>query len=422
MMHAALSIWILSAVICVGRGHHHEGHHHEGHTSASDQPDQDTAIDSRANSVSHVSLANKEFAFRLYRKLAAHADSEGKNIFFSPVSVSAALAALSVGARGETHRQLFSGLGFNNSLLTQANVDQAFQELFEKANKTSYEDISGGTGVFMDNRFKPQPEFLETLKQSYFADGFNVDFTKPADSANTINKYVEEKTNGKIDKLVGELDPSTVMYLVSYIYYKGKWATPFDPKLTKEDAFMVDENTKVPVQMMNMEELVDYYYDQAINTSVLHLPFNNSYSMLLLLPDDIATLENAICPNHVTKWLKWMKSRTHDVYVPKFSIKSSYQLDNVLTEMGMADMFGDRADLSGISEGQKLAVSEVVHKATLDVDEAGATAAAATGIGITLLSFRHVPVLKFNRPFMVVITERDTENILFMGKIINPKI
>ncbi|XP_044223273.1 serine protease inhibitor 2.1-like [Thunnus albacares] len=410
MMRAALGIWILSAVVCVGRGHHHEGH------------DQDTALDSSADSVSLVTSANKEFAYRMYKKLAAHTESQGKNIFFSPASLSIALAALSVGARGETHRQLFSSLGFNSSLLTQTDVDQYFRTLLQRANKTSQEDISEGTAVFVDNRFKPQPEFLDVLKQSYFADGFEVDFTKSTDSANTINKYVEEKTNGKIDKLVESLDPSTVMYLVSYIFYKGKWATPFDPKLTKKGMFTVDESTKVPVQMMNMEQEFDTYYDQAINTLVLHLPFNNSYSMLLLLPDDMATLENDICPSHVTKWLKGKVSRTYDVYIPKFSIKTSYSLKDMLIEMGMTDMFSDRADLSGISEGRELHVSEVVHKAALDVDEAGATAAAATGMVIIETALIIYPVLKFNRPFMVLITEDTTENILFMGKIINPNI
>ncbi|XP_031173151.1 alpha-1-antitrypsin-like protein CM55-MS isoform X2 [Sander lucioperca] len=415
MMRAAVGLWVLSAVICVGRGHHHLGHD-------DDQTVQDTVGDGSANSVSLVNEANKEFSFQLYRKLAADADSQGKNIFFSPASVSAALAALSVGAQGETHRQLFSGLGFNSSLLTQTDVDQVFQTLLQSANNTSQEDASEGTAVFVDNRFKPKPEFLQTLKQSYLADGFNVDFTKATESADTINKYVAEKTNGKIDKLVESLDQSTVMYLISYIYYKGKWATPFDPKLTKQDDFNVDENTKVPVTMMNMEERFHTYHDHVLNTTVLQLPFNSSYSMLLMLPDVMATLENRICPNHVTKWLKWMKSRTTDVYIPKFSIKTSYNLNDVLTEMGMTDMFGDRANLRGISEEQRLAVSDVVHKATLDVDETGATAAAATGIGITLMSFRHVPVLKFNRPFMVLIIERHTEKILFLGKIINPTI
>ncbi|XP_030271833.1 alpha-1-antitrypsin-like protein CM55-ST [Sparus aurata] len=412
MTRAALCIWILSAVICVGRGHAIVKH----------QAEQDTVVDSRANTASLVNAANKEFVFRLYRKLAAHADSQGKNIFYSPFSVSTALAALSVGARGETHQQLFSGLGYNNTLLTQENVNQAFQMLLNRANEATRGFISWGTAVFVDNKLKPQPEFLETLRQSYLADGFNVDFTNTTDSANTINEYVKEKTNGKIDKLVSNLDPSTVMYLISYIYFKGQWANPFRPELTKKDMFNVDENTKIPVQMMNMEDELHSYYDQGINTTVLQLPFNNSYSMLLLLPDDMAVLENDISRGHVTKWLKWMRPRTYDLYVPKFSIKTSYSLKDVLAGMGMTDMFGDRADLSGIAEGQKLAVSEVVHQATLDVDEAGATAAAATGVGIFGWSIRHIPVLKFNRPFMVIITERNTENILFMGKILNPKM
>ncbi|CAJ1067972.1 serpin A3-5-like [Xyrichtys novacula] len=411
MMHAALTLWILSAVICVGRGHHHIGHGEEGDQAEEGGAERGPAI---------VLRENNHFAFRLYKKLSEHADSRGKNIFYSPSSVSQALAALSVGARGETHKQLFSGLGYNNSLLTQTDVDQAFQTLMERMNMNK--EVSEGTAVFADNRFEARPEFLETLRQFYSADGFNVDFTKTKESADTINKYVAGKTHGKIDKLVEDMDPSTVMYLISYIYYKGQWANPFNTALTAEADFNVDENTKVKVQMMNMEEMLDTYHDQAINTSVLHLPFNDSFSMLLLLPDNMETLENSICPAHVTKWLKWMRPSMHDVYVPKFSIKSSYKLNDMLISMGMSDMFGDRADLSGISEGQKLAVSEVVHQATLDVDEAGATAAAATGIGITLMSMRFVPVLKFNRPFMVVITERQTQNILFMGKIVNPTI
>lgn len=235
---------------------------------------------------------------------------------------------------------------------------------------------------------------------------------------------------------------------------------------------------QVSVQMMNNEKRFQIYHDQMLNTSVLHLPFNSSHSMLLLLPEDMAKLENAISPGHVTKWLKWMKfrfgkwrinhkplivdvesitlplcmspylfPRKYKVYIPKFSIKTSYSLKNVLTEMGMADMFNDRADLSGIAEEQDLVVSDVrmwninnvnnehifrhcsyawyflqvVHQATLDVDEAGATAAAATGAIITLYSFQYVPVLKFNRPFMVIITDHSTDNILFVGRITNPK-
>ncbi|XP_032364762.1 alpha-1-antitrypsin-like protein CM55-ST isoform X1 [Etheostoma spectabile] len=422
MMRAAVGLWVLSAVICLGRGDHH-GDHHSGH--GHDKAVQDTAVDGSANSVSQVNEANQEFSFHLYRKLAAHADSQGQNVFFSPSSVSTALAMLSVGAQGETHRQLFSGLGFNSSLLTQTDVDHAFQTLLQGANNASQGDADEGTAVFVDNRFKPKPEFLQTLKQSYFTEGFNVDFTKTTESADTINKYVEGKTNGKIDKLVESLDPNTVMCLISYIYYKGKWATQFDPKLTEQDDFHVDENTKVQTAMMNMEERFHTYHDHELNTTVLQLPFNSSYSMLLMLPDVMATLENAICPNHVTKWLKAMtRPRRHNLYVPKFSIKTSYKLNDVLSEMGMTDMFGGSANLRGISEEGGLAVSKVLHKATLDVDETGAEAAAATAvlIGRTIEVPTKVSVLKFNRPFMVMITERNTEKILFMGKILNPTV
>uniref|UniRef100_A0A8D0DEA0 Thyroxine-binding globulin n=1 Tax=Sander lucioperca TaxID=283035 RepID=A0A8D0DEA0_SANLU len=395
MMRAAVGLWVLSAVICVGNS---------GRENLKAVPDTEVDI-----SVSLVNEANKGFSFRLYRKLAAHADSQGKNIFFSPASVSAALAALSVGAQGQTHRQLFSGLGFNSILLTQTDVDQAFQMFLQSANNPSQEDASKGTAVFVDDDFKPKPEFLQTLKQSYFADGFNVDFTKATESADAINKYVAEKTNGKIDKLVKDLDPSTVMYLISYIYFKGKWATPFDPRLTKKDDFNVDGNTKVTVDLMNLKDSFNTYRDHVLKTTVLQLPFNSSYSMLLMLPDVMATLENAIGSNLVAKWLKAMSPRRYNVDIPKFSIKTSYKLNDVLSEMGMTDMFGDRAIFTGISEEEGLFVSDLVHQATLDV-EAEAAASTRSSIELTTALPAPIPVLKFNRPFMVIIAESNTEN------------
>ncbi|KAJ3603562.1 hypothetical protein NHX12_028307 [Muraenolepis orangiensis] len=410
MIRAALSIWILSAVVCLGRGHHllNDGHQHHHHNES----------DFSMSNLELVSTANNDFATRLYKKLAAQADLRGKNLFFSPISVTLALSALSVGARGETYRGLFAGLGFNSSLVTQADVDKAFRTLLTGFNGTSQEELSGGTAVFVEKTFKPQPLYMETVKQSYLADGFTVDFTNTIESMNTINRYVAQKTNGKIEKLLEDLDPATLMCLVSYMYFKGTWELPFDPKDTKEDFFHVDLQTKVPVQMMNLEETVNTYYDQ-----VLQLRYNGSISMLLVLPEkSLSELEEVICPNHVNKWLKWMKQRKTNVYVPKFSIKMSYSLNNVLSEMGMQDIFSPTADFSGISEDPRLVVSEVAHQATLDVDETGSTAAAATGVKIMPLSFRRVPILKFNRPFMVLIIDSDNGNILFMGKIVNPNL
>nr|XP_023858434.1 alpha-1-antitrypsin isoform X2 [Salvelinus alpinus]XP_023858435.1 alpha-1-antitrypsin isoform X3 [Salvelinus alpinus] len=387
-----------------GRDHWHH-HHHE----PSD------------NSTKPVIQGNLEFACSLYNQLVAQPDNQGKNVFFSPLSVSLALTALSVGAKGQTHQQLFTGLGFNSSLLTQEQVDQAFQTILTQLNQKIGVNLTVGSALFMQNTFTPRPEFLEDLKRFYPSEGVTVDFTNTAKAIDTINTYVEDKTKGKIDKLVKDLDPTTVMYLLSYIYFKGKWELPFNPEDTKEDTFHVDENTTVPVQMMSMMKRFSVYYDQEISTSILHLRYNDSVSMMLVLPEKgLASLDEVICLNHITKWHRWKKAREYHVYVPKLSITTTYSLKDILSGIGMPDIFSDRADFSGISEELKVAVSEVVHQASLDVDEAGATAAAATGVVLMPLSSRHTPVLKFDRPFMVFVMDRETKNILFMGKIINP--
>ncbi|XP_038136970.1 serine protease inhibitor 2.1-like isoform X2 [Cyprinodon tularosa] len=413
MMRALGVLWVLLAAVCVGRSDHHIGHGVEARDNAADDSD---------NNLSLVTSANKDFAFRLYKKLSDHSDSQGKNIFFSPASISAALAALSVGARGETHQQLFSALGYSSSQLAQTDVDQAFRTLL--ANTAAHNDLTKGSAVFVDKLFKPKPEFLDVLKQSYSAEGFSVDFLNSTEAANTINQYVSDKTNGKINKLVESLDPNTVMYLLSYIYYKGKWETPFNPYDTREDDFNVEENKKVRVQMMSHRTYYGTYVDQEIHTSVLHLHLSNSYSMLLLLPDNMTMLENNISPAHVNKWMKLMKYWEWKIFVPKFSIKTSSNLNDVLKGMGITDVFGDQANLSGLAEKKNLTVSEVVHQATLDVNEVGVYAGAVTLIRYSLIIPREAPIpeLKFNRPFMVIITERNAENILFIGKIINPII
>uniref|UniRef100_A0A4W5LBC2 Thyroxine-binding globulin n=1 Tax=Hucho hucho TaxID=62062 RepID=A0A4W5LBC2_9TELE len=390
-MRTALCLWIVMGVLCPGevRGHKGNGgdrHHGDRH----DHGD-------RRNNHGHDhgdSDPRKllfEFAYSLYNQLVAQPDNQGKNVFFSPLSVSLALAALSVGAKGQTHQQLFTGLGFNSSLLTQEQVDQAFQTILTQLNQKVGVNLTVGSALFLQNTFTPRPEFLEDLKSFYLSEGVTVDFTNTAKAIDTINTY-----------LVKDLDPTTVMYLLSYIYFKGKWEIPFNPEDTKEDTFRVDENTTVPVQMMSMKKRFSVYYDQEISTSILHLRYNNSVSMMLVLPE------------------KGLKAREHHVYVPKLSITTTYSLKDILSGIGMPDIFSDRADFSGISEELKVAVSEVVHQASLDVDEAGATAAAATGVVLMPNSYRHTPVLKFDRPFMVFVMDRETKSILFMGKIINP--
>ncbi|KAJ8380703.1 hypothetical protein SKAU_G00014810 [Synaphobranchus kaupii] len=360
----------------------------------------------------------KKYGKTLYQDILS------KNVFFSPLSVSVALAALSLGARGKTHQQLFEGLGFNGTDITAEEVNQAFQHIHQDLNEKTDVDLSLGNALFIDKKFKPLPEFLESMKLYYQSEGFNTDFSNVEQATEQINKYVEEKTKGKITKLVEEVDPQTVMYLINYIYFKGKWEIPFDPKNTKEDQFHVDDKTSVPVQMMYEEDKFHIFHDEEISAHVLQLHYNESVSMMLVLPEKaLQGLEEGVCKKHLKKWTTSVRKRTYRVYVPKLSLKTSYQLKEILSGMGITEIFKKSANLTGISEQGNFVVSKVIHKATLDMDEAGTTATAVTGIEIMATSIRFpvpVPVLKFDRPFMVFVLNLETRSILFMGKIVNP--
>ncbi|KAI4872860.1 hypothetical protein NFI96_019111, partial [Prochilodus magdalenae] len=302
---------------------------------------------------------NNDFAFRLYKGIVAQPDSQSNNVFFSPLSVSTALAALSLGAGGQTHQQLFSGLGFNSSGFTSEEVHQAFLSLLQSLNQRIDVDLEVGTALYVQDTFKPHAEFLEKMKRFYLSDGFSVDFTKTAQTIEQINKYVSEKTRDKISKFIKDLDPRTVMYLLSYIYFKGKWIMPFDPVSTHQGDFHVDNDTTVPVQMMYMKNMLDAYHDQQLSTHVLCLHYNDSFSMMLALPErGLSSLEETVSPQHIAKWLRSMENREHKIFVPKLSLKTSYSLKDLLTGMGMADMFTDKANFTGISSEEDLLVSK----------------------------------------------------------------
>ncbi|KAJ8262917.1 hypothetical protein COCON_G00153740 [Conger conger] len=253
---------------------------------------------------------NLDFAFRLYKHISAQPDSQSKNVFFSPLSVSVALAALSVGARGKTHLQLFEGLGFNSTEVTTEEVNQAFQHIHHNLNEKTDVDLSLGNALFIGRDFKPRPEFLESMKRYYESEGFSTDFSKPEEAKEQINKYVNEKTKGKISDLVQDVDPLTVMYIINYIYFKGKWEIPFDPKATKEHDFHVDDKTTVSVPMMYEEGGFYIYHDEDISTHVLQLHYNESVSMMLVLPEKgLQGLEEVVCKNHLRKWIRSVEKK-----------------------------------------------------------------------------------------------------------------
>ncbi|NWX28322.1 SPA3M inhibitor, partial [Notiomystis cincta] len=362
-----------------------------------------------------------DFVFRFYKQVTL--EEVDKNIFFSPMSISTAFAMLAVGAKSTTLSQIFEGLGFDNLTETRTHdVHESFHKILSVLNCANVNiTLNIGNALFTAAGYKPQETFLQNTKQFYDADFFSSDFHKPEEAKKQINTYVEEKTKGKIPQLVDHLDPSTVLVLVNYIYFKAAWKKSFDPLRTYEDDFFVSTNASVRVSMMQQDGISKRYYDQELSCEVVELPYQGTARALLILPDHgkMKQVEDALSKETVCKWDSKLVTRRLNLQLPKFSISGSYDVKTLLEQMGITEVFSGNADLSGISGNHDLQVSQAVHKALLEVDEAGTEAAGATALIFTRISSTS-HTIKFNRPFLILISDKQTGTTLFMGKIVDP--
>ncbi|XP_076874211.1 alpha-1-antitrypsin homolog [Brachyhypopomus gauderio] len=418
--------WCLTValLLTVAWGDQHEGHDHGDHSAdhhkhlhhGKDEPH--PHHDGGEDSCHRLSPHNADFAFSLYKKLVSQPDAEGKNIFFSPLSISMALSMLALGAKGETHSQMFSTLGY--STLTPDQVNEGYEHLLHML--THSQDsmlLEAGSAVAVREGFKPVEKFLKDAQHFYHGEAFSVDFSKPDVAVQEVNKFIAKKTKDMITDMVKDLDQDTLMMLINYIYFRGKWEKPFEVENTHKAIFSVDEKTKVSVDMMKRTGRYDFYQDRDNFTSIIMVPYKGNTSMMIILPDEgkMEEVEKTICQHHLKYWHDKLFRSNIDLYMPKFSISASSSLGNTLKEMGIVHAFSDSADFSGISES-KVAVSKVLHQAVLKVDEKGTEAAAVTTLEIMPMSLPDI--MNLNRPFLVFIVEDSTKSILFMGKITDP--
>lgn len=368
---------------------------------------------------------NTDFAFSLYKRLALK--NPDKNIVFSPLSISAALAIVSLGAKGNTLEEILEGLKFNLTETPEADIHQGFGHLLQRLSQPRDQvQISTGSALFIEKRQQILSEFQEKARDLYQAEAFTADFQQPREAKKLINGYVRKQTQGKIKELVSDLDEKTSMVLVNYIYFKGKWKVPFDPRDTFKSEFYSGKRRPVKVPMMNLEDLTTpYFRDEELKCTVVELKYTGNASALFILPDQgrMQQVEASLQPETLRRWKDSLKPRKIDeLYMPKFSISTDYSLEDVLPELGIREVFSTQADLSGITGDKDLRVSQVVHKAVLDVTETGTEAAAATGIKLVPLSGKLDPlVVSFNRPYLMIISDTETEMAPFLAKISNPK-
>jgi len=371
---------------------------------------------------------NSSFAFDLYQALAQEQDG---NLFYSPYSISLALAMTYAGSRGETETQMAETLHYT---LPQAQLHAAFNgldHLLTSLDTADADDADGfqiniANAIWGQAGFEFLTSFLDTLAQNYGAGLRTVDFAQNVEAARkTINDWVSRQTEEKIQDLIpqGMLSDAARLVLTNAIYFNGKWALPFPKEGTRDDAFNLLDGSAVTVPMMTQTEQIPYAAGSGYQAAAL--PYRGTdMSMVLVLPDSdrFAEIEGALSTEFLASLvsdLEWERVR---ITLPKFTFASSFRLSKSLSDLGMPSAFHD-ADFSGMTGKRDLFISDVVHKAFVAVDEEGTEAAAATAVIMELTAIMgEEPIeMRLDRPFLFLIRDNHTGTILFIGRMMNPE-
>ncbi len=362
---------------------------------------------------------NNTFALNLYGELR---EQEG-NLFFSPYSISTALAMTYGGARGSTAAQMEQVLHFE---VTTERLHQAFSQLTGQGAKGGYQ-LSVANALWGQQGVGFLKKFLDLTEKHYGAGLRQVDFAAATEAARkTINAWVEKETQGKIKDLIqpGVLNALTRLVLTNAIYFKGTWAEQFDKKATRDAPFTLATRQQVKVPMMHKTE--NFGYTEAEDFQALELAYaGDDLSMVIFLPreaDGLLALEKKLSLENLESWLGGLRRQTVQVSVPRFAITSEFGLQEVLKSLGMTDAFSGAADFSGMTGRKDLFISAVIHKAFVDVNEEGTEAAAATAVVMMRSAAPRPPVVfRADHPFLFLIRDNASDSILFIGRLVNPK-
>lgn len=401
------------------------------------QPDQPPRTDdtgSTKQGVQEVVNANNQFAFELYSELNK---TEQNNIFYSPYSISTALAMTYEGAKGQTADEIKSVFHFPESKTLRPNFAAIYNDINKKGK--AYE-LKTGNALWAQHDYSFLEEYTNRVEQFYGGKIANLDFVEETEkSRQTINTFIEKQTNNKIEDLIplGSLNALTRLVLTNAIYFKGIWKWEFDKSDTHDQDFKITPTNiaKTPIMHMNSDE-AKFNYADLERLQILELPYKGEdISMLILLPkqeeyyDFVTdkkvvydyTLEDIEFSSKTLEEYKaqMKKTKLDSISLPKFKFDSKYFMKNTLSAMGMPTAFSN-ADFSGMDGTKNLFISEVIHQAFVEVNEEGTEAAAATAVIIKETSVMPANIFRADHPFIFIIQQKDTGNILFMGKVVDP--
>lgn len=363
------------------------------------------------------------FSVELYKKLKSEGDGTS-NIVCSPFSIAAALSMTLAGARHDTAKQVSDALH-----VKQDAVHEHFANFLSKL--PGYAPgvvLHVANRLYSEQTYKVLEEFIRLLERSYSTTIEKVDFKGNADKARLqVNAWVEEATKSKVKDLLkeGTVDASTALIIVNAVYFKGLWHEQFDPERTSRQEFHETADRSKMVDMMHLKEGFRMCHDPDMKVSALEIPYKGQKtSMVVLLPeavDGLADLEEALTASKLTEILqRLLYDDDIELSLPRFKLEQAVGLNKILAAMGIEDLFvPSKCDLTGISATKDLVVSDVVHKAFVEVNEEGTEAAAATAVKLNRCSLSLSLPTKFtvNHPFMFLIRSRDPDIVLFVGSV-----
>ncbi len=366
--------------------------------------------------------ADNQFGLELFQKIN-ETDTNGKNIMISPLSVSMALAMAYNGAEGTTKEQMEDMLHKLNFTLDEIN--QSYQTLVDALISHDVKvELNIANGIFYDENFNVKNDFLNTNADYYNAEIKALDFANGENTLNTINGWVKNKTNEKIKSILDNISPYDVMVLVNAVYFNGEWTYRFEKDNTTKRVFFFEDGSNTNVPTMMIKEKFNYYKHD--NFEMLELPYGGrKYSMLVFLPDEETTVNemvNMLSSENMNKWIGKMGEWEKRVFMPKFEFKYDNGLNDELQALGMKDAFTQNdANFRGITEDQRIYISEVMHKSYIKIDEKGTEAAAVTSVTFITTGDSNNDIFAVDHPFVFAIREKDTNGILFIGKVLNPE-
>ncbi len=380
--------------------------------------------DSTSDGIQTLVNASNHFAFDVYSKMD---ESEVSNLFYSPFSIFSTMAMIYEGSNGETADEMKSVFYFPESSVLRSNYAAIFNDLTQR---NKYYEVRIGNGLWVQNDFPLLDDYIDQVESFYGGKAANLNFyNEPEKSRQTINNILKKQTNNKISDSIPSdgISRDTKIVLANAIYFNGEWLWKFDKSQTSVRDFNISPEITVETPMMNLSYgNADLNYISLDNLQILELPYNqNKFSMILILPkDNLDSIETSLTCEMLMELKTQMQMTTLGyVSLPKFEFELQFSMKEILKALGMPSAFDDEdANLSRMTNENNIYLNDVHHRTYLKVDEVGTEAAGVTSGMITRMGIPDTPLPNFiaDHPFIFLIQEKQTGNILFMGRVTNP--